>query len=116
MDTEKGAAREKRFMRGVMILTPATLLAKLIGLFYKIPLLAVVGVEGMAYFLSAYHVYSLLFVFSAAGLPSALSLLVSRRVARGERGAVSRLFGLCLVAFLVVAASATAVLFLCTKF
>lgn len=98
-------------MRGVMILTPATLLAKFIGLFYKIPLLGVVGVEGMAYFLSAYHVYSLLFVFSAAGLPSALSLLVSRRVARGERGAVSRLFGLCLGAFLLVAAGATAVLF-----
>ena len=112
LNTEKGAVREKKFMRGVMILTPATLFAKLIGLFYKIPLLGVVGVEGMAYFLSAHHVYSLLFVLSAAGLPSALSLLVSRYVARGERGAVPRLFGLCLGAFLLVAAGATAALFL----
>ena len=86
-------------MRGVMILTPATLLAKLIGLFYKIPLLLIVGVEGMAYFLSAYHVYSLLFVLSASGLPSALSLLVSRHVASGRRGAVGRIFGVSLAVF-----------------
>ncbi|MBR7111710.1 MAG: polysaccharide biosynthesis protein [Clostridia bacterium] len=98
-------------MRGVMILTPATLLAKLIGLFYKIPLLHVVGVEGMAYFLSAYHVYSLLFVFSAAGLPGALSLLVSRRVALCGNGAVSRLFLVALGVFFLVASLGTAALF-----
>lgn len=91
-------------MRGVMILTPATLLAKIIGLFYKIPLLAIVGVGGMAYFLAAYHVYSLLFVLCAAGLPTALSLLVSHRVARDERGAVSRIFSVGLAAFLLLGA------------
>ncbi len=94
-------------MRGVMILTPATLLAKVIGLFYKIPLLLIVGVGGMAYFLSAYHVYSLLFVLSAAGLPTALSLLVSRAVAKGERGAVGRVFGVSLAVFFLVGALGT---------
>ncbi len=98
-------------MRGVMILTPATLLAKVVGLFYKIPLLLIVGVEGMAYFLSAYHVYSLLFVLSAAGLPSALSLLVSRRVAQGGAGAVLRLFGVALGVFFLIASAGTAALF-----
>jgi len=98
-------------MRGVMILTPATLLSKVIGLFYKIPLLHIVGVEGMAYFLSAYHVYSLLFVFSAAGLPSALALLVSRRVAMEGTGAVLRLFSVSLGVFLLIASAGTAALF-----
>ena len=98
-------------MRGVMILTPATLLAKFIGLFYKIPLLHVVGVTGMAYFLSAYHVYSLLFVFSAAGLPGALALLVSRRVALGGKGAVLRLFFVAAGAFFLVASLGAAALF-----
>ncbi|MBQ2757194.1 MAG: hypothetical protein IJF31_01800, partial [Clostridia bacterium] len=77
MSVTPSPGRENKLMRGVMILTPATLLAKIIGLFYKIPLLAIVGVGGMAYFLAAYHVYSLLFVLCAAGLPTALSLLVS---------------------------------------
>ena len=95
-------------MRGVMVLTPATLLAKVIGLFYKIPLLAIVGVGGMAYFLAAYHVYSLLFLLCAAGLPTALSLLVSHSVATGEGGAVSRIFGASLTAFLTLGALLTA--------
>ena len=89
----------ERPLSGVAILTPATLLAKIIGLFYKIPLIAVVGVAGMAYFLSAYHVYSMLFVLFASGLPTALSLLVSRAAARDE-GAVGRIFSVTLVLFL----------------
>lgn len=89
-------------MVGVLILTPATLLSKLIGLFYKVPLLRIVGVEGMAYFLSAYHIYSLLFVLAAAGLPTALSILVARLVAKGERGSISFLFGVATALFLVL--------------
>lgn len=94
-----------------MILTPATLFAKIVGLFYKIPLLHIVGVAGMAYFLSAYHVYSLLFVLSASGLPTALSLLVSRAIATG-RGRVSRIFGLAVLVFLLLGGVGTLLLFL----
>lgn len=112
MSVTPSPGRENKLMRGVMILTPATLLAKIIGLFYKIPLLAIVGVGGMAYFLAAYHVYSLLFVLCAAGLPTALSLLVSHRVARGEGGAVSRIFGVALAAFLALGAVLAAVMVL----
>ena len=91
-------------MVGVLILTPAALLSKLIGLFYKVPLLRIVGVEGMAYFLSAYHIYSLLFVLAAAGLPVALSILVARLVAKGEREKISFLFGVATALFLSLGA------------
>ena len=53
------ASGQKTLMRGVLVLMPATLFTKFVGLFYKIPLIRIVGVEGMAYFLAAYHVYSL---------------------------------------------------------
>ena len=89
----------ERPLRGVAVLTPAMLLAKIIGLFYKIPLIAVVGVAGMAYFLSAYHVYSMLFLVFASGLPTALSLLVSRAAVTDE-GAVGRIFSVSLGLFL----------------
>ena len=68
----------------MLVLLPAALFTKCVGLFYKIPLLFIVGVEGMAYFLAAYHVYATLFVFASTGLPTALSLQVARRVSRGE--------------------------------
>ena len=98
---ETGKGSEKRFLGGVAVLLPATLFAKILGLFYKIPLVHTVGVVGMAYFLSAYHVYSLLFVLAASGLPAALSLLISRAVASGDGGSVGRIVRLALFLFLV---------------
>lgn len=107
MSLETSLGGEKKFMRGVAVLGPATLLCKFIGLFYKIPLVAIVGVGGMAYFLSAYHVYSLLFVLSASGLPTALSLLVSRQVASDRGGAVGRIFRVALTVFLLLGLAGT---------
>lgn len=89
----------------------AALVTKLIGLFYKIPLLSLVGVEGMAYFLAAYHLYSLLFVIAAAGLPTALSLLVARAVAAGRERAVRRIFGVALLLFFTLGAAGSVCLF-----
>ena len=106
--------REGRFMVGVLILTPATLLSKLIGLFYKVPLLRIVGVEGMAYFLSAYHVYSLLFVLAAAGLPTALSILVARLIAKGEGERISFLFGVATALFFALGVIGSLLIWLCS--
>lgn len=92
------------------MLMPAALFTKCIGLFYKIPLLFIVGVEGMAYFLAAYHIYSLLFVLSSTGLPTALSLSVARAVAKGESRAVRRIFGVALSLFLVLGLLGTVLL------
>ena len=63
------------FIGGVAILTVSSAVVKLIGLFYKIPLIQLIGIEGMAYFLAAYHIYTLLFTLSNAGLPVAVSIL-----------------------------------------
>ena len=93
-----------------MVLMPATLFTKIIGLFYKIPLIAIVGVSGMAYFLAAYHIYSLLFVLSATGLPTALSLQVARAVASGQSRAVRRIFTVALALFLTLGSAGTVLL------
>lgn len=96
-----------------MVLMPATLFTKIIGLFYKIPLIAIVGVTGMAYFLAAYHIYSMLFVLSATGLPTALSLQIARAVATGKRLAVRRIFAVALLLFLTLGSGGTVLLLLC---
>lgn len=100
MSQSESAFEKKKFMGGVLVLLPATLFTKVVGLFYKIPLIAIVGVSGMAYFLAAYHIYSLLFVLSATGLPTALSLAVARAVSEGKNGAVGRVFGVAMALFL----------------
>ena len=112
MPQSLGSFEKKKLFGGVMVLMPATLFTKLIGLFYKIPLIAIVGVSGMAYFLAAYHIYSLLFVLSATGLPTALSLQVARAVASGQSRAVRRIFAVALALFLTLGSAGTALLLL----
>lgn len=74
--TEK-EQRGKKFLSGVSYLTISALIVKVIGLFYRIPMLAYLGTEGMGYFNTAYEVYALLCLIATAGLPSAMSVLIS---------------------------------------
>ncbi len=87
--SQEGSEKQK-LLHGVAVLMPATAIAKVVGLCYKIPLIAIVGISGMAYFLAAYHLYSAVFVLVATGLPTALSLSVARYAAAGETKAAQR--------------------------
>lgn len=78
--------RGRRFS-GVAVLTASMIAVKLIGAAFKIPMLKYVGIEGMGYFNAAYHFYSLLITISSAGLPVALSILISRSLSRNDFGA-----------------------------
>jgi stage V sporulation protein B len=81
LKAKQGGNLEKKalggFMSGVFILSLSTFLVKIIGLAYKIPMLSLLGAEGMGYFNSAYEIYALLCVITTAGLPIALSMMVS---------------------------------------
>ena len=44
-------------MSGVLVLSLSTVIVKVIGLAYKIPMIALLGAEGMGYFNSAYEIY-----------------------------------------------------------
>ena len=103
MDTKKqrnrheaahgGEAKTTRtFLSGVGVLGIATLLSKVIGLFYRIPLLSAVGIGGMAYFLAANHIYVTLYLIASAGLPLAVSILVAERIAHDDRAGAKRVY------------------------
>lgn len=94
----EGGARG--FLSGVVALSLSTLVVKIIGLAFKIPMLSFLGTEGMGYFNSAYEIYALLCVISTAGLPVALSMLVSRARARGDGREIKRVYRGALTLFL----------------
>ena len=79
-------SREKKqsFLGGTVILAAAVALVKVIGALYKIPLGNILGTEGMTHFNSAYNIYSVLLSISTAGLPLAVSKLVSEARALGR--------------------------------
>ena len=93
---------KKTFLSGVFLLSVSTILVKIVGLLYKIPMLSYLGAEGMGYFNSAYEIYAFFCVVATAGLPVALSVLISAALAKGETTRVKRLYRVALVAFLVI--------------
>ncbi len=62
-------------LEGALSLTIATIVVKILGAIYKIPISHILGEEGMGYFNSAYTVYSFFFLLCTAGVPKAIMLL-----------------------------------------
>ena len=87
------------FLSGVGILTLSSLVVKVIGLFYRIPLLNYLGTEGMGYFNTAYELYALFCVISTAGLPVAMSVLIAAFEAEGRARDTGRVFRVALALF-----------------
>lgn len=75
---------QKGFLQGAAILTLSTIIVKVIGLFYKVPLQNIVGPSGFGYFTTAYDIYSILLMFSTTGIPVAISKLVAESVALSD--------------------------------
>lgn len=98
------------FLSGVGILTLSSLVVKVIGLFYRIPLLNYLGTEGMGYFNTAYELYALFCVISTAGLPVAMSVLISALEAEGRGRESGRVFRVSLCLFAAVGGVGTLLL------
>jgi len=73
-------------------LTVANILVKSVGLISKITLNRVVGSVGAGYYSSAYEIYAFLYVISTAGLPVAISIMIAKSVACGNKGRANRIY------------------------
>ncbi len=95
---------QKNFLSGALILTVANALVNLIGALYKIPLANLVDPTGMNYYNDGYQIYALLFVLSTAGVPVAISKMVSEAVALGRKNEPKRILKNGLVIFGIIGA------------
>ncbi len=64
------------------ILAVAGIIVRLIGMFYRVPLANFIGDEGNGYYSAAYNIYSILLILSSYSLPTAVSKMVSARLAK----------------------------------
>ena len=101
-DDKKMITEARSFISGVLLLSLSTVAVKVIGLAFKIPMLSLLGTDGMGYFNSAYEIYALLCVVATAGLPTALSMLVSSARARGEGERIRKTFRSALALFTAI--------------
>lgn len=98
------------FVKGAVILTIAGLICKIIGAIYRIPLTNLIGEQGMAYYSVSFDIYNVLLVISAAGLPVAISKMVSERTTLGDHLGAYRVFKTALTVLAILGALFSAVM------
>lgn len=84
--------RGQSFLGGAAVLIAGTMLVKIIGAFFKIPLTNIIGGAGMGYFMTAYSFFNPIYALSVAGFPVAVSKLVSQANALGQRETAQRIY------------------------
>lgn len=78
-----GNSRRKNstsFLAQGSILAVASIISRIIGLIYRMPLTAIIGDAGNDYYGSAYTIYNILLIISSYSLPLAVSKLVSANI------------------------------------
>ena len=83
---------KQSFMKGAAILTASTLIVKLLGLLFSIPLANFIDPEGMSHFYIAYNIFGLFLMLSTAGLPVAVSRMVGTATSQGRLREADRVF------------------------
>ena len=107
------AERKKQsLLTGAGVLAIATVLVKIIGALYKIPLVNLITNEGYGYFQGAYAIYNPLYAISMAGLPIAVSKLVSQNVEAGRMRDARAIFRVSRKLFFLVGGVGTLLLML----
>lgn len=79
----------RKIAEGAALLGISAIIVKIIGVIYKVPLSYILGDDGMGYFNSAYAVYTLFFMLSTAGVPKAITIIVSKNEAEFENKSYS---------------------------
>ncbi len=105
------AERKKQsLLEGAGVLAIATIIVKLIGAVFKIPINNLLGTEGYGYFTGAYAVYTPLYAISMAGLPVAVSKLVSQNMELGRIKDAKAIFKISQKLFFIVGFTGMAIL------
>jgi len=105
-------SRSQNYIQGAAILAAASIFVKIIGAVYKIPILKILDDGGRGSFQVTYNVYTFLLVLSTAGVPAALSRLISSAAASGKAGLAKRFFSVSLPAFVIIGTVAMLMMFL----
>ena len=84
--------KKHNFIRQGSILAVASILVRLIGIVYRIPMSNIIGDEGNGIYSAAYEVYSLALILSSYSLPLAVSKLLSLRLVNKEFQSAQKIF------------------------
>ena len=108
--------KKQTFLQGTAVLAMATVLVKLMGFLFKVPLNNIIGEDGFGYFNTAYDVYNVLLMISTTGLPVAMSRMISQAQTLGNHAQIKRIYRTSLYVFLTIGmAGSLGMLFFCRQ-
>ena len=105
-----------KFIKGAVIITIANIIVKILGAVYRIPLRGILGKEGMGLFMAVYPIYSMMLSISTAGVPLAVSKLVSEKVALKNYTGARQVFRVSLMLMLASGLLFTGILMLAAPY
>jgi stage V sporulation protein B len=74
------------------ILAVASLVVRLIGLLYRVPMTRIIGESGIGYYSTAYQVYNVILLLSSYSMPQAVSKLMAMRLGKRQYRNANRYF------------------------
>lgn len=81
-----GKEKQSSFITQGIILAAASVIVRLIGLIYRIPLANTIGDDGLGAYSNAFEVYNIALLLSTYSIPTAISKLISEREDKKEYG------------------------------
>lgn len=102
--------KKQSFLQGVAVLTAATIIVKLLGFIYKVPLQNILQERGFGYFNTAYDVYNVLLMISTTGLPVAVSRMISQAQALENYAQIRKVYSTSMKVFLTIGVVGTLIM------
>lgn len=82
--------KKQTLIKGTVVLGVAGIMARFLGLFFRIPMQLLIGDEGMGYYQMSYPLY-MTFIAVSSGIPIAVSKIISELSAKGDRSGIKRI-------------------------
>lgn len=90
------------FLGGASILAASVIFAKVLGAIYRIPLTNILGAEGIGIYQFVYPVFALILTLSSGAVPSAISIMVSKKASIGDETGAKEDFAVALKVCLII--------------
>lgn len=90
--TDKNIMKKNNFVQGAFVATLGIVITKILGILYVIPFYSIIGEKGGALYGYAYSIYLVFMAISSAGIPLAISKLISEYQTLGYYDAKQRAF------------------------